>query len=78
MLRRTFLSLILAVFALFAVPARQARASHDSGILYWVVVDGKNPFVFGVKKESELRGFKRVRPGRYYDPVEARAACGIS
>ncbi len=75
--RRQFLGFITALFVLLGMaPRPETRPiENPNRILYWVVVDGKNPFVFGVKKDSEVRGFKSVRPTRFMTVDDARSAC---
>ncbi len=79
MQRRSFLrglmvALILALFG-FSMPRVEGEPVTDDGILYWVVVDGPNPFVFGVKNPAELVNFRRAKPEKFYDVKKARSAC---
>lgn len=74
--RRSFLAALAAVAVAPLLPAPAATQQHRAdGILYWVVVEGRNPFVFGVKDDGELRSFKKVSPRRFRDPEAAQAEC---
>ncbi len=73
-LRSFFIAILIAFCGIsFRSAARPATPNKD-GILYWVVVDGPRPFVFGVKNEAELKSFRRAQPEKFYDVKKARAA----
>ncbi len=74
--RRGFLGMLGVLAAVPLLPPAAAAPAAHGGVMYWVVVRCANPFVFGVKADSELAAFgSRALPARHPDPESARTAC---